>query len=150
MFQFVLINSCAVTGKHGETFGSLFSAPASQVFTQIGKIHPTLFFCRLRSPGSWSLSSQEGCSIPSIILMSPCCNCSIKTLFFLFWELQNWTQHSSCGLSSAKQKERITSPGLLAVLYLMQPKRQTWRSALQECIANSCRLEILQNPMVLL
>ena len=38
----------------------------------------------------------------------------------LYWEVQNWTQYSSCGLTSAEQRGKISSIDLLPVLCLMQ------------------------------
>jgi len=40
----------------------------------------------------------------------------------LHWIAQNWAQHSSCGLSKAEQRGRITSLDLLAVLFLAYPR----------------------------
>jgi len=34
----------------------------------------------------------------------------------LYWGAQNWTQFSTCGLTNAKESERITSLDLLATL----------------------------------
>jgi len=39
-----------------------------------------------------------------------------------YWEAQNVTQHSSCGLTSAERRGRITLLDLMATLLLMQPR----------------------------
>ena len=40
----------------------------------------------------------------------------------LYWGAQHWAQYSRCGLTSAKQRGRITSTDLFTVLCLMQPR----------------------------
>lgn len=61
---------------------------------------------------------------------------------FLYWGTLNWTQHSSYGLTSAEQKERITSLNLLAILYLITAKdtvsplgrKDIWLTHVQCCV----------------
>ena len=59
-----------VRGYCWEKFGFLFSILSSQVFIGIDKIHPSLFFSCLRSPGSLSLSSYERGSSPLIMFVA--------------------------------------------------------------------------------
>lgn len=45
-----------------------------------------------------------------------------KSMFFLYWWLQCWTQHPKCGLTRAEQRCRIPSLTLLATLLPKQPR----------------------------
>ena len=57
VFQVVPIASGPVAGHHWEEPGSVFFAPSWQVFISIDEIPLSLFFPRLNSPSSLSLSS---------------------------------------------------------------------------------------------
>ena len=81
----------------------------------------SLLFSRLNHPNSLSLSSQESCSIPQIIFVVLLCTRSHKPMSFLCWGLQSWMQDSRWGLTRTKQRGRIPSSDLLAMLLLMQP-----------------------------
>ena len=47
---------------------------------------------------------------------------SSMSMSLLYWEAQNRTQYYRCGLTSAEERAKITSLGLLAMLLLMQPR----------------------------
>lgn len=44
---------------------------------------------------------------------------SSNSMFLSYWGVQNWTQYSSCDLTSAEQSGQISSDSLLASLLLM-------------------------------
>ena len=48
----------------------------------------------------------------------------------LHWGAQNWTQHSRCALTSARERGRIAPLGLLPTLLLTQPS--TWLPSLHQ------------------
>ena len=81
----------------------------------------SLLFPRLNGPGFPSLSSQERCSSPLIILAPLSWTPSSISTSFSHWGAQNWAQWSRCGLTSAEQRVRILSLDLLAILCPMQP-----------------------------
>ncbi|KAK4832342.1 hypothetical protein QYF61_021871 [Mycteria americana] len=63
---------------------------------------PGLLFSRLNNPRSLSLSAQERCSKPFIIIfMALYWTHSSMSMSRLYCGAQNWTQHSRCGLTSA-------------------------------------------------
>lgn len=51
---------------------------------------------------SLSLSSDERCSRPLIILVVLRWTCSWSSMYLLYWEAQNWTQYSRWGLTRAE------------------------------------------------
>lgn len=84
----------------------------------INKILLSLLFSRLNSPSHRFLI--EKWSRPLIIFVALCWALSRMSMSLLYCRAQNWTQDSTCGLISAEEGVRITSPDLLAVLCLMQ------------------------------
>ena len=63
-------------------------------------------------------------------------SCSNRSMSFLCWGIQSWTQNSSWGLIWTVQKGRITSLDLLATFLLAQPK--IWLSFW--AVSTHCRL----------
>jgi len=59
VFQFVPTASCPITGHLWKEPGSELIASSLQLFIYIDKISSSLPFCRLNSPSSLSLSSEE-------------------------------------------------------------------------------------------
>lgn len=47
---------------------------------------------------------------------------SSRSMFLMYWEARNWTEHSRFGLTSAVEKGTITFLILLAALLLMKPR----------------------------
>ncbi|CAN8215414.1 unnamed protein product [Coccothraustes coccothraustes] len=83
-------------------------------------------FSRLNKPNSLTLSSQEKCSIPLIILVSFLCTHSNSSLLFLLGTPE-LMQHCRWALtraeqSRAEQRGRIPSLALLPTLLWMQPR----------------------------
>lgn len=64
--------------------------------------HWNYLFLRLNKPISLSLSSQDKCSSSLIILVVLHQLHFYLSMSFLYWESQNWAQHSRCGLMSSK------------------------------------------------
>jgi len=56
------------------------------------------------------------------LLCGPSLDCLSTSVFALYRQAKNWTQHSEGGLTDAEQRGRIPSLDLLAVLCLMQPR----------------------------
>lgn len=86
------------------------------------KFTQSLLFTRLKSPKSLSFFSEERCSRPLITLVALHWTLSSIPMFLLYWEAWNRSQHSTCSLSSAEQKGRISPLELLAILFLTQPR----------------------------
>ncbi|KAK4811117.1 hypothetical protein QYF61_019748 [Mycteria americana] len=61
---------------------------------------------------------MERCSSPLIIFVALFWTCSNKSMSFLCWGPQNWTQYSRWGLTTVEWRGRITSLNLLATLHL--------------------------------
>lgn len=98
VFLFVPRACCPTTGHHGEDPGCLF-APSLQTLM----FPPSLFFSRLNSPNSLSVSSWEKCSSSAsqpFVGLSPCLSS---------WGAPTGIQYSGCGLTSAEQRGRILS-----------------------------------------
>ena len=93
-------------------------APASRhlpaVLVAMAGSPRSLLCSRPSSPSSRSLSSRQRCSRPTLPRVPSSGWC---------WGAQRWAQRSRGGLSSAEQRGRITSLGLLALLCPRQPKR---------------------------
>lgn len=70
-------------------------------------------------PNSLSLSSENKSSSPMTVMVIPGWTHS-SLLKVLYWQAQNWTQCSGCGLMSAEWRGIIFSLNLLAVLLLMK------------------------------
>lgn len=83
--------SCPDNTHHGKAAGSSFFVPSLQVQIHIEKISPSLLPFSLNS---LSLSSQERCSNPFIILVAIHWGPSSMSRSFLYWG----AQYSSCGL----------------------------------------------------
>ena len=82
----------------------------------------SLLFSRLNSPNSLSPSLQKRCSIPLISFVSLLWPHSNRSVSFLCWGLQSWTQHTRQALTWTEYRGRIPSLNLLATLLLMQPR----------------------------
>lgn len=69
---------------------------------------PTSLLCfRLNISSSFNLSLQERIFSPLVILMTH----SNRSMFFLWWELQNWLQYWRWDLVRAKLRVRILTAG---------------------------------------
>lgn len=91
--------SFPLSWHHWKEPNSFFLEPIPQVFTDIDEIPLSWVFSRLRSPSSPSLSSKEGCSCP-LNFVALCW--SLQYVYsLLYWGVQNWIQHSCCGLTDA-------------------------------------------------
>ncbi|KAK4821027.1 hypothetical protein QYF61_012113 [Mycteria americana] len=81
----------------------------------------SLLFRRLNNPSSPSLSSQERCSSPLIIFMALLWTCSNRSMSFLCWGPQSWTQYCSpedVGFLGCKH----TLPGHVELLINQHPQ----------------------------
>ena len=142
VFWFVPVASCPVTRHYQAKSGSIFT-----LFHQVLIRSPLkLTLPRLTSPRFLSLSSSEKCSWPIITFVTLCWTCFSMSVSFSHWGGENWTQQSSCALTSAEQRGRITSFGLLSTLFLMQP-RLVWAPF---TVRVHCWLMITQNHKGLL
>ena len=81
---------------------------------------PRVLSSRLNSPSSLSLSLELRRFSPLIILVALCWTFSGMAMSVLYWEAQNWTQDSRCGIISVEWRGSITSLDLLAILCLRQ------------------------------
>lgn len=63
--------------------------------------------------------------------------------------VQNWTQHSSCSLMSARQRRIITSLHLVAMLLLIQPSRLLAFNAASDMMLNRVQFVVHQELQVL-
>jgi len=106
LLQFVPVGPCPVAGHHWKELGPILLTPTLEIFL---RSHRSLLFSRLNKPSSLSLSSQERCSCPLIILTALHWPLSSSSSSFLNWEAQNWTQHCRWGLTRAEQRRRRTS-----------------------------------------
>lgn len=72
------------------------------------KISKSWDFTALKKPSSTSLALRILCfsSLPSLVAL--CCTSSSLSVSLLFCEVQNSTQFSRCGLTSAEQRRTIT------------------------------------------
>ena len=117
VFWFVPIASCPLTGYNWCQTPVVFCS-THQVFICMDKI---LFFSRLNSPSALSLSSYDRCSSP--LINSPAFHWTSSSMSMsLSCRAQNWTWNSRCVLPD-RQRGRITSPDVLAMLCLFQPRR---------------------------
>lgn len=79
-------------------------------------------FSRLTSASSLSLSSPERCLRPFLIFMTFHLTVSSMSMSLLYRGIQNQTQHSTCGLTSAEYRGKPTSLDLLATHCLLKPR----------------------------
>lgn len=120
VFPITLIVSGFVT-----TEKNLFLSSLHPLFSFLAKLVTlllSLVSTRLKSPRCSSFLSLARCSSFLNILVSLFRNLSNTPLSLLHHRAQNRTQYSRCGLSSAKQRDWITSVDLLAICCLMQPR----------------------------
>lgn len=89
VFQVVPVTSVPVT-RH-QAPHSLFFSPSLQMGA----------FFRMKSPSSFSFSSQERCFNLFNNFVAICWTISALSMSLFYWGAQNWTQESSCGLSSS-------------------------------------------------
>jgi len=85
--------------------------PPHQVFIHVGKIPLSLFFSRLNSPSSLSLSAYERCPGPLIIFMAIHWSSSSMSTSLFYWGAQKRTQHPRCvsaGLSRGQGTPPVT------------------------------------------
>lgn len=68
--------------------------------------------------------------------------------FFLDCMAENWTQHSSCGFTTAEQRGKISSLDLLAVLLLRQPWRLLSILSARACCWFRFSLAALSGPVL--
>lgn len=96
-----------------EALGKTWSTLSIQVLMDIDKIPQSL----IQSEQPWlsQLQSLHHLYGPMLGFFPVCPVSSILGV-------QHWTQHSRCCLTSAKQRGRITSLHLLAIVCLMQPR----------------------------
>jgi len=83
---------------------------------------PSLLFFRLNSSKSPSLSLCRRCSSSLVIFIAVYWILSLRSLSFLNWGTQNWTQYFRGGLTNTDRERRITSLDLLATFFLMHPR----------------------------
>lgn len=88
---------------------------------------------RPNSPSSPSLPFYVRCSNLFIVIMVLCRTLSSISPSFLYWGIQNWTQHTTCGLIRAEQSGSLTCWWH----FQMPPKDVVWPSLLQSHIAAS-------------
>jgi len=62
--------------------------------------------------------------MPLIIFVALLWTHSNRSMSLLYWGLHIWMQYSKSGLTSAEQRDKITSFALLAVLLLLPPRIQ--------------------------
>jgi len=122
VFQLVPLASCPVAGHQWKEPGSISLHLLSRYLCTLIRSSPSLLCCRLNSPSSLSLSSQERCCSPFIISVARFWTLSSMSMSLLCWGAQNWTQRSRCNLTSAEQKGRLTSLLLMAMFPLVQPR----------------------------
>lgn len=117
VFPIMLIVSSPVT-----TEKNLFLSSFHARFTCLATLLLSLVFSRLKSPRCSSFSSPVRCSSLLNIFVSLFWNLSNTSISLLHCRAQNQTQYTRYGLSSAKQRDWITSVDLLAICCLMQPR----------------------------
>ena len=118
LFSLVPAASRPTTGQHRRGPGAILFTPYPQLFFSTDKIPPiSLRSSRLHRPSSPSLSSQQRCSSPFLILVALCCTHSTSFIYLvLYCGAPNCTQHTRAGFSRAEERGRITSLDLLARL----------------------------------
>lgn len=117
VFQSVPSFSCFSLGTTKKSVSILF-APFLQIHADKFPLEPSLL------QAEWSQLSQPFLILKMLQSLSNFSGPSLdSSISLLYWGHHDWTQHYSCGLTGAAQKERITFFYLLAVLFLMQPKR---------------------------
>jgi len=92
VLQSVPMASCAGTGHLEKEPGSVLTAPSLQVFIDIGKIPPWAFSSPAWEASALSLFSQRRCFILFIMVLHK--TLSSVSMTHLYWEVQNWTNHS--------------------------------------------------------
>lgn len=96
------------------------SLPPSSLFYQSSIRMHWEHLTRASSFAGWTVSQLLQ---PLLLTDAPSLWSTLHLLIRVFLrEAQNWTQHSSCGLTSAEQSGRLPSLSSLAVLCLMQPR----------------------------
>lgn len=122
VFQCAFIASCPLSGSYWESL-ALSILSLHQIFTQTVKTFPNLFFSRLNSPSSFSLSFYDRCSSSSVIAVALHWTYSSTSISSLHWKAQNWTQHTRCVSAHVVEwRGTIASLNLLASLCVMQSR----------------------------
>jgi len=85
-----------------------------QTFQYVEQYPTSLFFSRLNSSRCLSLSSYAPSSFTDLSHVCPCLSCT--------GEHRTGCSIPGCGITSAKQRGRITSLNLLEIFLLMQPR----------------------------
>lgn len=111
----MLITSFPISGQYCENFVCLISTPSNWVFIHIDEVPLNLL---ILSPISLSVSWYKRCYSSLTTFVALLWICSIKPVYFLHWEAQQWTQCSRCGIPSAEQTLSILE-GMLIFLAAM-------------------------------
>lgn len=101
-------NACVCLSMHCPAVSSLITSLV------IGTL--ILMLCPFPTSGH-----QELACVPVILVALQCVLSSVP-MSLLVWGAQNWTQSSSCGLTSAEWRARTTSLDLPAALCLLHPR----------------------------
>lgn len=96
MVHFAPTASGLVTEHYGKQPGSIFLKSCFQIIVLVKEIPHWVFFSRLYSSSSLSLSLRDRCSCPLIISGPPFC---LPPMPVLHWEMQSWTQHTPDAVS---------------------------------------------------
>lgn len=80
----------------------LFFITSSWVFIQVDEIPLNLLIRSLNSPISFSLWWYKSCSNSLTIFVALLWICFSKPVYFLHWEVQQWTQFSKSGIPNAE------------------------------------------------
>ena len=96
-------------GTTGKSLAPSSLQPPFRPFYTLIRSPLSLLFTRLNSPSLLSLSSEERCSSASDIFMALCWTLSRTCISLLYRAAQNRTQCPRCGITSAKQRGRITT-----------------------------------------
>lgn len=106
----LMLSLCNLQGKPG----SVFSTPSHQLAANCHEIPLSLLFSCVNKLSSLNLSSHFTCS-SSNHFGGLCWTHSSMSMSFFHQQAQDWTYHSRCGLTSAKQRGRISFSNLLAM-----------------------------------
>lgn len=108
VFQFVAIASYTVPGHLWKGPASILFASSIEVFTDINEILTKPSYPGWRVPALSALP-HRWCSRHFIILVDLHWTLCSSSMSPLYWEVQNWTQYFSCGLTSAEQRFPVTA-----------------------------------------
>ena len=98
-----------------------FATTSFQVVVESNKVSPELPLLQTKQ------SQFPQSLLLSFVLQIPhqlCCSClhTVQGLNVLYWGARNWTHCSRCSLTRAEYKGMITSPVLLATVFLKQAR----------------------------